>query len=73
MHLRLPSLRACRYIAERRAITRIRLGLAAAANRAYGIQSKPISPSVCRMPLTPGITVLKLPVVEVLLTNYEPK
>ena len=31
MHMRLPSLRACRNIAERRAIPNIRTGLAAAA------------------------------------------
>ena len=33
MHMRLPSLRACRYIAERRAIPDFRTGLAAAAYR----------------------------------------
>ena len=89
--MRLPSLRACRNIAERRAIPKFNPGLAAAANHAYSIQSNPFLPSVRRMfPVcisvwapfpsmtvfvsqTPGITVLTSPVVEVLLTNYEPK
>ena len=49
MHMRLPSLRVCRYIAERRAIPDFRTGLAAAADHAYGIQSKPFLPSVWSM------------------------
>lgn len=49
MHMRLPSLRVCRYTAERRSISKDRTGVAAAADLAYGIQSNPFLPSVWRM------------------------
>ena len=49
MHVRLPSLRVCRYTAERRAGAAIHPGLAAAANSTYSIQSNPFLPSVWRM------------------------
>ena len=47
--MRLPSLRVCRFIAERRANPKLRHGLAAAADHAYNIQSNPFLPSVRRM------------------------
>ena len=47
--MRLPSLRVCSYTVERRANPKLRHGLAAAANRAYSIQSNPFLPSDWRM------------------------